>query len=172
MEQILNKFQTLIVTMAALLEAAIHKLPMRILVNGAQRTISPRREVAVVSVTLATAGQVVTGRFNRAQDVVIDYITAYTADSAGLNGFRVQLQDQHENKLLAYLDNADGTLTRPIAAQVLPSSSNDLADRASMMFFWPGGQDLYLVAEDGTGTTSYTVEFCVHYRAVNPAAKA
>jgi hypothetical protein len=170
MDQIITKLQTLIVTVAALIEAAVHKLPMRILVNGRARTISPRREVAVVSVTLTTAGQVVTGRFSRKDDVVIDYITAYTADTAGLNGFRVQLQDQHEQKLFAFLDHPDGTLVRPLASQVLPSSSNNLADRPSMMMYWPANQDLYLVAEDGTGTTSYTVEFCVHYRAVLPAA--
>lgn len=168
LETLVNQFQRLVVLVSTLVEAAINKLPARLSLNGQLRDINPARQVAVISVSVAGTSTY-TGEFRKGDDVVIDYITAYTADSAGLNAFRISLEDEKAFQFIVNKDKPDGTLTRPRGAQILPSTSDDLSDRPSMMFFWPKEKPLNLVLENASGTPTYTVELCIHFRIVRPA---
>lgn len=171
LETLVSQFQRLVVLVSTLVEAAINKLPSRVSINGQLRDIVPSRQVSVVTVSV-TGTSTYSGEFRKGEDVVVDYITAYTADAAVLNAFRISLEDEKGFQFLANLDKPDGTLTRPRGAQVLPSTSNDLSDRPSMMFFWPKEKPLKLVLENASGTPTYSVELCIHFRVVRPAQAA
>lgn len=168
---IMTKLTGLVTMIGALIEAAVNKAPARIIVDGVLRSIMPARRVAVVSVSVAASGTNYTGQFQKGDDVVIDHITAYTADAAALNAFRLSLQDENGTHLLVSQDKAkDGTLTSPRGSQILPSTSDALSDRPSLMFFLPKEQYLNLVLLNASGTPTYTVELTVHYRVVKPGA--